>query len=109
MIKHNEQNNLERELFRNTYQVFLQLSITVHHQRKPEQQLKTGTEVESLEGAAYWFAPHDLLSLLIYTPQDQLPSEVTPPEDWALQHQSLIKKMPDRFNYWPMGWRNVLN
>ena len=51
----------------------LHFPITVHHQRKLEQELKEGRNLEAgadieaiWRGAAYWLAHHGLLSLLSY-------------------------------------------
>ena len=56
--------------------VYYVLQLTVHHQRKPGQELKQGNnleggaDAEAMEGAAYWLAPPGLLSLLFYRTQD---------------------------------------
>ena len=48
----------------------LHFHIAVDHQRKSGQELtqgrnlEAGADAEAMEGAAYWLAPHDLLSLL---------------------------------------------
>jgi hypothetical protein len=56
-----------------------------HHcssQKKSRQELKqgrnleTGANAEAMEGAAYWLAPHGLLSLLAYRNQDHQPWSV---------------------------------
>lgn len=58
-----------------------------------EGNLGTGTDAEATEGAAYWPAPHSLLSLFSYTTQDHLPmAQLT--VSGALPHEPLIKKMP---------------
>jgi hypothetical protein len=43
--------------------------------------------------AAYWLAPHGLLILLSTKPRTTSPGVVPPTMDWALPHQSLIKKI----------------
>ena len=45
------------------------------------------------KGAAYWLAPHGLLSLLLIKLRTTSPGMALPTMDWAL-NQSLIKKMP---------------
>ena len=56
--------------------LFLDFHITVHHQKKSEQELKQGSileagaHAEAMEDAAYWFACPGLLSLLSYRTQD---------------------------------------
>jgi hypothetical protein len=51
------------------------LAVTIHHWRKSRQELKqssdleAGPDAEAMEGAAYWLAPHGLLSLLSYRTQ----------------------------------------
>jgi hypothetical protein len=44
-------------------------------------------------GAAYWLAPHGLLSMLSYRTQDLQPRGRTTHNGWALLQKSLIKKM----------------
>lgn len=39
--------------------------MTAHHHRKLEQELKSGTEAEAMEIAAYWLAPHGLACSLM--------------------------------------------
>jgi hypothetical protein len=48
---------------------------------------------------AYWLAHHGSLSLLFRRTQDHQPRDGSSKTDWALLHQSLIKKMPYRFSY----------
>ena len=61
--------------------------------------LEAGADTEAMEGAAYWLVPHGLLSLLSYRTQDHSPGMTPPTMNWALPHQSLIKKMPYRLAY----------
>jgi hypothetical protein len=49
--------------------------------------------------AAYWLAPHGLLSLLSYRTQDHQPRLVPSTMVWSLPHQSLIRKRSYRFVY----------
>lgn len=49
----------------------------MHHQRKLEQELKAGTEAETVEDAAYWLAVHGFISLLSHAMQDHFPRDVT--------------------------------
>ena len=50
--------------------------IAVHHQRSQDKDLRQGrnpearADAEAMEDAAYWLAPHGLLSLLSYRTQD---------------------------------------
>jgi hypothetical protein len=54
---------------------------------------------EPWRGAAYWLAPHSLLSLLSYRAQDYLPRVALHMMDWALPHQPLIRKTFYRLVY----------
>jgi len=45
-------------------------------------------------GAAYWLAPHGLLSLFSYRTRITSPGLALSTMDWALPYQSLIQKMP---------------
>lgn len=40
-----------------------------------------------MEGAAYWFASHNLFSLISYTPQDQQPKGDTVPSGMVFPQQ----------------------
>lgn len=64
--------------------VFTLLFIIVESQGKNSNR-EPGAYERPWRGAAYWFAPHGLLSLLSYGTQDH--------------HQSLIKNMPFRLAY----------
>jgi hypothetical protein len=56
--------------------------------------LEAGVDTEAMEGAAYCFAPHGLLSLISYRTQ-----ECKLRCGWALPHQLLIGKMFHRLSY----------
>jgi hypothetical protein len=63
------------------------ISLTVLHynssisQESQSRDLGTDTNTEAMEDAAYWLAPHGLLSLLLYTSQDYFPR--VPSHQWA--------------------------
>ena len=63
---------------------------------KQGRNLEAGADAEAMEGGAYWFASHGLLSLLSYRTQITNPGMATPTMCWALPHQSPVKKMPHR-------------
>jgi hypothetical protein len=80
--------------------------ITVHHGRKPGQELKQLLEQELCKGhGKMLLAPHGLLSLLSYRAQDPCSRMAPPTMGWTLPHQSLIKKIP----YSQILWRHFLN
>ena len=51
--------------------------ITVHQAGKSGQELKAGTEADTVENVPYWLALCGPLSLLSYTAQDHLPVDRT--------------------------------
>ena len=55
-------------------------------------------------GTAYWLAPHDLFILLSIESRTTSPGMAPPTMDWALPHQSLIKKTPYRTAYTLSLW-----
>jgi hypothetical protein len=56
--------------------------------------LEAEADTEAMEGAAYWPAPHGLLSLLSYRTQDHQPRDGNTHNGLGFLHQSLIKKTP---------------
>lgn len=61
---------------------FIRLIVTVHHLRKPRQELKARIWSQELKQrpqryAVYWLASHDFLNLLSYTTQDHLGRSTT--------------------------------
>ena len=59
-------------------------------------------------GAAYWLAPHGLLSLIVMHASTTCAVVMIPTMLWVLAHQSLIKKMPNRLTHRPVLWRQFL-
>lgn len=55
----------------------------------------------ALRSSVYWFAPHDLLSLLSYRSGANSPGMASPAMVWALSCLSLIKKMSYLLEYSP--------
>jgi hypothetical protein len=96
--KHHDQSNLRKKRF---------IWLTYH---SPSRETKAGTKTGQDPGgrsmiqrpwtsAAYWLPPPDLLSLL-FTELRTTSSGMAPlTMDWALPHQSIIKKM----HYRPIG------
>ena len=64
---------------------------TVHHQKKSEEEIKQGKDLEAgadakaRRGAAYWLVPHGLLTLPSYRNPGMAPPTVV----WALPYQSI--------------------
>ena len=79
--------------------ILLTLPYQVHYQRQSGQELKQGRSPEA--AAAYWLAPHGLLSLTSFTAKDQQPRDDTTCSELALPHQLSMKKMPQ------LGWLMV--
>lgn len=52
--------------------------------------LEARTDEEAVEGAAYWVAPHGLLSLLSYRSRTISPGMAPLTMGWTLLHQSLV-------------------
>ena len=71
---------------------FIPLTGTAHDERESGQELKQ----RPWRNATQWLAPHGLLSLLSVLAQAHLPRDGTTTVDWALPHQSLVKKMSPR-------------
>jgi len=64
---------------------------------------RQGADAEAVEGAAYWLAPHGLLSLLSCRTQDHKLRN-----GWAFPPVMLKKKtFPDRLVYTQILWRPV--
>lgn len=58
---------------------------------------------------AYWLALSGFFSFLSYTTLDHMSRDATTQNGWALQYQSLIRKMHWRLTYRPIWWRQFLN
>ena len=78
--------------------------MAAHQQRKSEQELtqgrnmEAGADAEAMEGAAYWLASPDLLSLLSYRTQDYQPRDGPTHSGLGLP-TSIIKKMYLRLSH----------
>jgi hypothetical protein len=75
--------------------------VAVHDKRKSGHEFKqssnpeSGADAEALRGAAYWLASHGFFSLLFFSrTQDDQPRDGSLTMNWALHHQSPIKKLP---------------
>ena len=101
MKKHHDQKQGRKE---RVYWAYTSTSPFIIEGSQDRNSLRAGTWRQELvqrprRGAAYWLAPHDLLSLLSYRTQDHqsrhniIHSGLGPP------HQSLIKKMLYRLAY----------
>ena len=55
----------------------------VHHPGDERRNLKEGPEAEGKGSTAHWLAPHGVLSLLYYTPQDHLLRDSITTAAWA--------------------------
>jgi len=113
MMKHLDQSNPGGK-----GQLGLDFHITVRHQRKSGQELKqgrntkAGADAEAIEDAAYWPAPHGLLSLLSYRIQDHQPRDGTtynglgPPTSYRLAYRLILRRHPlDRGSLLPDDFR----
>jgi hypothetical protein len=91
MKPHDQRNSERKDL------LSLCFHFAVHHQRKSGQELKQGRNLEAgagaeaKEGAAYWLAPHGLLSLLSRRTQDHQSSAVTTHNELYLSSTTNLK------------------
>lgn len=87
----------------------LPFSITVHHQRK----LERNSEWQVMEAVAAAGGSSGVLLTGLYIMAAKLkttsPGMASLIMDWALPHQSLLKKISHRLAYIPPLWRHFLN
>jgi hypothetical protein len=99
MMKHHGQKQVGEERVSLTH-TSISYSISEGHQGKNSSSSKTWKHElmqRQWRGAADWLAHRGLFSLLSYSTQDHQPQWIVLPIiDWALLHQSLMKKMPYR-------------
>ena len=95
--------------------ISLHFHITVHHEGS---QSRNSNEAAAWrqelvhrpwKDAAYWLAPHGLLSLLSYRTQEHQPRGDGTTKDGLGLHQSPIKEIPYRLVYSPISQRYLLN
>lgn len=113
MIKHSDQKEVGEEwvcfTYTSTYTPSLK-EVRGRTQNRAEiwkQELKP----EPCRSVSYWLAQQDLLSLLLYIPQDHQIKDGTTHNGLGSPHQVLVKKMPDRRIFWRhfLNWRSLLS
>ena len=96
--------------------IWLYFHTIVHHWKKSGQELLNRAKNWRQElmqrpwrGAAYWLAPHGLVSLISYKIQDHQPRDGTTHNGLSSTTSITNKEIPYRFAYNLILWRHFLN